>query len=263
MPKVTISSSKGLEQTSGSGFSVSDVELVRSSESITPTGGVYTVTCIKEDTHTGGSLLSKSFTIYDQNGASYGIWFDVGATDPAVPVAIDATDSQIEVDISAAALASAVATALAAAIETASSEHECVVDGDDVLIYVLDSGAMTTDTEDDGDSEFTVSLVDGSSGDLDEDVETSLITIGNDEATVVLQSVALANGSTAGQRKNVMFAVSSTSATMIVGGNLWGGGSAKTLLTSTATKAGVACLVWSGSTDIGWIVVNSVNVTAS
>lgn len=253
MPQVTISSSKGLEQTSGSGFSVSDVELVRSNESITPTGAVYTVTCINEDAHSTTTLLSKSFTIYDQNGASYGIYFDVGATNPGVPGAISATDTKIEVELTAVMTATEVATAIAAAVEAASAEHECVEVAGVVSIYVLDAGAMTTDTEDAGDSEFTVTLVDGSAGDLDADTEASLITIGNDVGTVVLQSVQLADGSSVGQRKNVMFAASSTSATIDVGGNFRGG----LLLSSEATKPGLATLVWDGTKWVAQTLINT------
>jgi hypothetical protein len=260
MPKVTISSSKGLEQTSGSGLSVSDVELVRSNESITPTGGVYTVTCIASAGHTSTTLQDKYFIIYDQDGNSYGVHLDAsgGGTPPTAASDADFTlsASTHSEGSSATVIAASLATDINAAANF-SDEFFAKSSSETLTIYVLDAGEMTTDTEDEGDSEFTVSLADGSDGDLDEDVETSHITIGNDVADVDEQSVQLANGSSVGQRKNVIFAANTTSATINVGGAFSGGG---LLLSSETLKTGLATLVWDGS---AWVPQTLINAAVS
>lgn len=262
MPQVTITSSKGLVQTSGSGFTVSDVELVRSNESITPTGGVYTVTCEGSD---GTSLDQKYFVIYDQVGESYGMWIDASGT-TTVPSGASAVagdvDNELEiVGITGVRTATQVAALLASEINGAAAfltEFFAKSSAETLTIYVLDTGEMTTDTEDPGDTGFAVSLADGSDGDLDEDVESTLITIGNDVEDVADQSVQLADGSSVGQRKNVMFAASSnTGCTIDVGGNFI---DSALLLSSQATKTGLATLVWNGS---AWVAQTLINTTVA
>jgi hypothetical protein len=267
MPQVTISSSKGLEQTSGSGFSVSDVELVRSNESITPSGGSYLVTCVAD---VGGSLDGKYFILYNQDGDSYGIWFDHGDSGTAAPgaTAFTATDNKVEVKtVANGNTAAQVATAIQGAIDgdaTANLDFE-VVDNSDgtITVYALHAGAMTTTTENAGDSGFTVALTDGSdtAATVDADVECSMLSVGSDVTDMDLVTV-LGNGSTVGQRKNLIF-VGAANGEVNVGGTFFSGGAPATLLsmnTNSVAHGAVASLVWSGS---AWVVVHNVNVTAS
>ena len=100
MPQVTISSSKGLEQTSGSGFSVSDVELVRSNESITPTGAVYIITPSQahDGAGDGGGIDYGTdwFELEDVDGNAFRFWFSTTAAQTAPGVA---GGTEIEVDL--------------------------------------------------------------------------------------------------------------------------------------------------------------------
>jgi len=265
MPKVTISSSKGLEQTSGSGFSVSDVELVRSSESITPTSASYTVTCIADDP--ADSLDDDSFVIYAQDGESYGIWFDVAGT--LAGSAPGVSDFELEVAFASGATADAVATAIKTAIDadtgtiTSFGNMFTVIRVTNVLtIYVNETGALTTTSVVDSAAGIEVDLAaDGSAGDLDEDLECSLVSVGN-EVSTLNTTVALASGSSVGQKKNIIFA-SAANGEVNVGGALSNAGSAAVLLSLTtpgASAAGAACLVWNGS---AWVVTNTSNVTVA
>jgi len=264
MPQVTISSSSGLEQTSGSGFSISDVGLVRSNESITPVGASYLITCTAD---TAGSLNGTYFVIYAQDGDSYGVWFDNNNDGTPVPAGAGAATNQVEVNFADASSITTVATAIQAAIDgdaTASADFEVVDNGDGTLtVYTLQAGTMSDTTEDAGDSGFTIALTDGSStaATIDADVETSLLTVGSDIAGMDLVTV-LGNGSFVGQRKNLIF-VGAASGEVNVGGTFLSAGSAVSLLsmtTNTAAHRGVAGLVWNGTQ---WSVVHNVNVTAS
>jgi hypothetical protein len=263
MPKVTISSSKGLEQTSGSGFAVSDVELVRSNESITPSGGSYLVT---PEANTTSSLLNLHFILYAQDGGSYGVWFDdgVSGSDPGIG------DAQIQVVLTTSDTKTEVAAAIATAINLgapANADFEAVADGETVIVYALHAGAMTTTTTDlilAGDSTGTVVLTDGSDtgATVDEDVECSLLSVGTDVALMDLVTV-LGNGSSVGQRKNLIF-VGAASGEVNVGGEFASAGttglSLLSMATNSASHRAVASLVWDGTY---WVVVHNVNVTAS
>jgi len=265
MPKVTISSSKGLEQTSGSGFSVSDVELVRSTESITPVSASYTVTCIADDP--ADNLDDDSFVIYAQDGESYGIWFDVVGTAGGAPP--EASTYELEVVFASGVNAEAVATAIKTAIDadtgtaTAFGNMFTVIRAVNVLtIYVNETGALVTSAVVDSAAGILVALAaDGSVGALDEDLECSLVSVGNEENTLNT-TVALASGASVGQKKNIIFS-SAANGEVNVGGALSNAGSAAVLLSLTtpgATAAGAACLVWNGS---AWVVTNTSNVTVS
>jgi hypothetical protein len=266
MPQVTISASKGLEQTAGSGFTVSDVEMTRSNESITPSGASYLVTCVA---NVASSLNNLHFVLYDQAGNSYGIWFDAdnAGSEPVVMAA--ATDEQLEVDLTTNDTAADVATAIQGAIDadgTASADFEVVDNGDNTItVHALAAGAYTTTTEDAGDSGFTVALTNGSdtAATVDPDVECSLLAVGSDIADMDLV-VTLGSGSVVGQRKNLVFAGVANGEVNVSGVFISGPAAASTTLLSmtanTAAHSAVAGLVWNGS---AWVLVHSVNVTAA
>jgi hypothetical protein len=267
MPKVTISSSKGLEQTSGSGFSVSDVELVRSNETVTPTSGASWEIVCKADS--SSDLDGDYFHLYAQDGTSYGVWFEVDSSGTTVPAgATSGIDNQVAVEFAEGASAAVVAAAIVLAINTDATalyDFEAVDDGGGTFtVYVLFTGAMTTTTETGApDAVTSVTLTDGSDAieAIDEDIECSHLIVGNAVAVVELASL-LADGSVVGQRKNLIFKGHATGE-VNVGGSFSSAGSAASLLSMTAHSAshhGVAMLVWNGS---AWTVVHNVNVTAS
>ena len=263
MPQVTISSSKGLEQTSGSGFSVSDVELVRSNESITPSGGSYLVTCLE---NAASSLNNLYFILYAQDGESYGVWFNA---DGAGAEPVHGADNGIEVTLTTTETAAQVATKTATAIDgdaTANLDFEAIAVGAALTVHANYAGAMTTTTASAGTAivaGFTVALTDGSdtAATVDADVECSMLSVGSDVVDKDLVAV-LSNGSSVGQEKNLIF-VGAADGEVNVGGTFFSGGAPATLLsmnTNSVAHGAVASLVWSGS---AWVVVHNVNVTAS
>ena len=264
MPQVVINASKGIEQTSGSGFTISGVELVRSTESITPSGGSYLVTV--NDANVASSLNNLYFVLYNQAGDSYGIWLDANNAG-AEPAEATACDNQLEVDLTENDTAAEVATAIQDAIDNdaggAADDFEVVDNGDDTItVYALAAGAMTDTTEDAGDSGFTVALTDGTDtgAALDADVECSMLSVGNDVIDMDLVST-LPNGSTVGQRKMIILA-GVANGEVNVSGTFHDTTAAEliSLTTNTASHHGVASLIWGGS---AWVVVHKVNVTVS
>lgn len=266
MPQVTITSSKGLVQTSGSGFTVSDVELVRSNETVTPTSGASWEVVCKADS--SSDLDGAYFHLYAQDGASYGVWFEVDSSGTTVPAgATSGIDNQIAVAFAEDATAATIATAIVSAINldaTASYDFEAVDDGGGTFtVYALFTGSMTTTTETPATGVTSVTLTDGSDDveAIDASIECSLLKVGNSVAAVELASL-LDDGSVVGQRKNLIFKGHATGE-VNVGGSFLSAGSSASLLSmasSTASTYAVASLVWNGS---AWVVVHNVNVTAS
>ena len=265
MPQVTINAAQGLEQTSGSGFTISGVELIRSNESITPSGASYLVTCVADVTD---SLDGTYFVIYAQGGDSYGIWIDTDDSGTAEPAGATAADNQLEVTTiatndDAATVAAAIQGAIDGDAGGAADDFEVVDNGDDTItIYTLTAGAMTDTTEDAGDSGFTVALTDGTDtgAALDADLECSLLSVGSDVVDMDLVAT-LPNGSTVGQRKMIILAGVANGEVNVSG--TFHDATAATLLsltTNTVDHHGVASLIWGGS---AWAVVNKVNITSS
>jgi hypothetical protein len=272
MPQVTISSSKGLVQTSGSGFTVSDVELVRSSESITPEGARYTISCLGNTfADAANSLDELYFVIYDNDGQSHGVWFDLTGSSSS-PITTSDVDYVVEASPTADTThtATVIAGFVAAAINAhadASAEFEVVDNSDGTLtVYSVYAGEISHDATAEGDSAFTITLTDAGSTDdatIDEDVECTVLNIASDVVDASPLVATLAAGSVVGQRKNLIF-VGATAGEVSAGGSFLNGSSAASLLSMTTNTAtthrAVASLVWNGTV---WVVAHSLNVTAA
>jgi hypothetical protein len=275
MPKVTISSSKGLEQTSGSGFSVSDVELVRSNESITPVSASYTITVGAAQVAVDDTYGGQYFNLEDAAGTELEFWFDTNASGSAPSGVTSSTAQVIDIDLTGTTSIADICTAIAVAINSGSiainsdgdnmSDYLFAVAGaTSVSVYVLETGEMTNSVPFAADNAGSLAVElasDGSSGDLDADVECSLISVGN-EVSTLNTTAALADGSSVGQKKNIIFA-SAANGEVNVGGALSSAGSSAVLLSLSnpgASAAGAACLVWNGS---AWVVTNTSNVAVS
>jgi len=262
--KLSYSPKKGLVEESGGQFEVNGAPIAQDQHTdATYKGALYDGTM----TLAGSSTLDgKYFIIYDKDGTSYGIWWDVDDSGTTAPTPADDADVTFEVTTvaggnNASASAGATATALNGNA-TIGAKFEVVRSGTSLKIYVLECGPLTTASVNNGDAGIGFTLTDGAGSALPAigASQVALVTAG--DVTSVAAELAQPGGSVAGQRRLVHVTTAASNGSIVLTGNFSDSGThSHTKLTfGGATNDEYAQLVWTGT---AWLVVSEDGTTAS